>query len=312
MIPDRAAGKFGAINANRKHHGSENAEAGAKTSVISSSAHVELNFKLRNINDIQNFERKLHEAFLSEPHILHTIKTCTVADVTGAMNSQFLTEQSIFKSTFEMIGKFESTAISDEDSVEIEETLKRGVKRGAKKATSVIGPESGEAILIAELRKHAHEHAKATVKAKSDYKSKCLNAVKAIFHSSVIPYEILGLIDQRLGEFDDSIHYIEGYDLPREFISETTELDTGRRRYDVCRERGYLCILISTLKEVCRPKGKLADKTFLLGEFYKFSAKQNESMVDLFKRFYLLNAELVEAGLKLESEQLIVIMLGAL
>jgi nicotinamide mononucleotide adenylyltransferase len=41
------------------------------------------------------------------------------------------------------------------------------------------------------------------------------------------------LIDQRLGEFNDSIHFIEGYDLPREFIFETTELDTGRRRYDV-------------------------------------------------------------------------------
>jgi hypothetical protein len=37
MIPDRAAGKFGAINANRKYHGSEDPDAGVKTSVFSSS-----------------------------------------------------------------------------------------------------------------------------------------------------------------------------------------------------------------------------------------------------------------------------------
>ena len=61
-----------------------------------------------------------------------------------------------------------------------------------------------------ELRKHAHQHAKSTIKAAHDHKIKCVSAIQLIFNPHIIPREILGLVDQRLGEFDDEKHFVEG------------------------------------------------------------------------------------------------------
>ena len=81
-----------------------------------------------------------------------------------------------------------------------------------------------------ELRKHAYLHARSTIKAAHDHRTKCAAAIQLIFNPHIISREILGLVDQRLGEFDVEKHFIVGYGLPQEVVSETTAEDTGRRR----------------------------------------------------------------------------------
>ena len=81
---------------------------------------------------------------------------------------------------------------------------------------------------------------------------------------------IINGLDSVMGEHEEIKHYIPGYGPPpsREDIVNTR--DDGRRRYDVARERGYICILFKGLEALFAPKVRQNEKTLLLKEFYLF------------------------------------------
>ena len=79
---------------------------------------------------------------------------------------------------------------------------------------------------------------------------------------------IINGIDSIMGEHEELRHYIPGYGPPPSPGTPMNTKDDGRRRYDVARERGYICALFQGLEALFAPKVRQNEKTLLLKEFF--------------------------------------------
>ena len=82
---------------------------------------------------------------------------------------------------------------------------------------------------------------------------------------------IINGIDSTLGEHDEERHYVPGYGAPRLPWAPMDTKDDRRRRYDVARERGYICVLFQGLEALFALKVRQNEKILLLKEFFMFA-----------------------------------------
>ena len=242
------------------------------------------------------------------PEVRETVRTGRPVDIAGREIERFQAEQRFFR---EIISR-DFLSLEDEgQSVEYssapgeheDQTAPSGKAGGAKKQgsrgvrTERIPSDKEAAELktpqppfseerLKEERKMAHEQAKAVVKALIQYQRNCQEAIKEIFNPSVMSKSIINGIDSILGEHDEERHYVPGYGAPRLPGAPMDTKDNGRRRYDVAKERGYICILLQGLEALFAPKVRRNEKTLLLKEFFMFAPKQNEAANQVIKRFY--------------------------
>jgi hypothetical protein len=166
-----------------------------------------------------------------------------------------------------------------------------------------------------ELRKQIHEQAKAVVKAIVGHRQNCQQAIKLIFNEKVLSRSILIELSSRLGEWDEACHSVKGYDPAIKYTQREDDKnhpDNRRRRFDVVKERGYLCVCFATLEEIFTAKKREENKALILREFYQFSPKPKENVGQLFKRFYDRVYEARLSGVDIEVNYQIVILLEAL
>jgi hypothetical protein len=134
-----------------------------------------------------------------------------------------------------------------------------------------------------------------------------------IFNDKVMSRSILIELSSRMGEWSEPKHYVRGYD-PSHTLqgARSTSEDDGRRRFEVAKERGYICECFTALEEIFASKSRPENKALILREFYQFSVKFKETPGQLFKRFYDKVYESKLAGVEIEVSHQIVIMLEAL
>ena len=165
---------------------------------------------------------------------------------------------------------------------------------------------------LKEERKIAHDQAKTVVKALIEYQRNCQEAVKEIFNPRVMSKSIINGIDSIIGEDEEARHYIPGYGPPPSLGMPMNTNDDGRRRYDVARERGYICVLFQGPEVLFAPKVRLNEKTLLLKEFFMFAPKPNEQANQVIKRFYDRVHDIKVTCITIPADQQMVILLEAL
>ena len=80
----------------------------------------------------------------------------------------------------------------------------------------------------------------------------------------------------------------------------------------MAKERGYICVLFSSLEELFAPKRRANEKTLLLKEFFSFAPKPKEMANQVIKRFYDRVHDIRVAGVEIPANEQMVILLDAL
>ncbi|MFN9907128.1 MAG: hypothetical protein ACK56F_13590, partial [bacterium] len=114
-----------------------------------------------------------------------------------------------------------------------------------------------EEIRQKELSKLVNDHAKSVVKAIIEHRKACQQAIMMIFNDEVMSRSILIELSSRMGEWTESKHYVAGYD-PGHTLqgARSTSEDDGRRRFEVAKERGYICECFAALEEIFASKSR--------------------------------------------------------
>ena len=240
-----------------------------------------------------SFKQAVSNHLLDMPEVRETVQTGRPVDIAGREIERFQAEQRFFREIISrdfmsledegQNAEFGSAAAENED-----QAAQAGKSGGAKKqGPRGTRPEkipsdkdpaenktSQNTMLeerLKEERKMAHEQAKAVVKALIQYQRNCQEAVKEIFNPSIMSKSIINGIDSILGEHDEERHHVPGYGTPGLPGAPPDTKDNGRRRYDVARERGYICVLFQGLEALFAPKVRQNEKTLLLKEFFMFA-----------------------------------------
>jgi hypothetical protein len=294
----------------------------------------------RLIEVYTSFKQAVTNYLLDQPKVRETIQNGGPVNIASRDVEKFKVERRIFNelvsseltSLPEEDGQEDRKAApyeqeDDEDSsaIKIEDpkpATKAKARGKAPKLARDLAEEETQATMFSKLnlenervkeeRKIAHEQAKDVVKALVEYQKNCQETVKTLFNTSVMSKSIISGLDSVMGEHEEAKHYIPGYGpLPsREDIVNTR--DDGRRRYDVARERGYICILFKGLEALFAPKVRRNEKTLLLKEFYLFAPKPHEPANQVIKRFYDRVHDIRVAGINIPNDQQMVILLEAL